>query len=582
MGEQEQARQSVSFAIVGTGGAGAITAGSLLLEAAGKAGYAGILTRSVGPQIRGGEAAALVRLATDTVECMPPAFDILVAIDWKNADRFLADMPVAAGGLVVADPSAGEVPTQIGESGAQVIFCPMKELAAGIEGGRENMIAVGLVARLTGLPLDVVNDVFASKLARKGEAVVQAGLDGIRAGAQQAAAFGHDYPLAPARPGQGKRWLITGNEATGLGAIRGGVRFAAAYPITPATDVLEWLAPALHRIGGTLVQAEDELSSINMIMGASFGGRASITATSGPGLALMMEGLGLSAASETPVVVVDVMRCGPSTGIATKSEQSDLNIAVYGFHGDAPHVVLAPLGVADCLFTTQWAVHVAETLQCPAIILSDQSIGQARVLIERPADVAFIGGRKTWAAKTSESGTDYLRYAITADGVSPMALPGTAGGQYTADGLTHAENGNPSSRSFDQKNQMDKRQRKIEQFDFGDRWGVAEGSGTTVILTWGSLTGAAREAARMLADDGTQVRLVALRQMLPFPTEGLARALEGAQRILIVEQSHAAQFHRYLKAHADLPGEVRRLNREGPRLIGPEEITATIKEWSDQ
>ncbi len=582
MVEQDKARQSVSFAIVGTGGAGAITAGSLLLEAAGKAGYAGILTRSVGPQIRGGEAAALVRLATDTVECMPPAFDILVAIDWKNADRFLADMPVADGGLVIADPAAGEVPRQVRETGAHVVFCPMKELAGAIDGGRENMIAVGLVARLTGLPLDVVNDVFASKLARKGEAVVKAGLDGIAAGAGQAEGFGREYPLASAAPSKGKRWLITGNEATGLGAIRGGVRFAAAYPITPATDVLEWLAPALQKVGGTLVQAEDELASINMIMGASFGGRASITATSGPGLALMMEGLGLAAASETPVVVVDVMRCGPSTGIATKSEQSDLNIAVYGFHGDAPHVVLAPLGVADCLFTTQWAVHVAETLQCPAIILSDQSIGQARVLIERPADVAFIGARKTWQDGASDQDTGYLRYAITADGVSPMALPGTAGGQYTADGLTHAENGNPSSRSFDQKKQMDKRHRKVELFDFGDHWGIDEGSGDTVILTWGSLTGAAREAARMLAAQGNSVRVVALRQMLPFPAAPLARALGGARRILIVEQTHAGQFHRHLRAHADLPGEVRRLNREGPRLIGPEEITAMINEWSDQ
>ncbi len=160
--------------------------------------------------------------------------------------------------------------------------------------------------------------------------------------------------------------------------MRGGVRFAAAYPITPATEILEWLAPNLPQVGGVLLQAEDELASINMIIGASFGGTPALTATSGPGLSLMIEALGLATAAEMPIVVVDVMRGGPSTGIPTKSEQADLNIAVYGLHGDAPHLVLAPQSVADCLFTTQWAVHLAEALQTPAIVLSDQFVGQAQ------------------------------------------------------------------------------------------------------------------------------------------------------------------------------------------------------------
>ena len=190
-----------------------------------------------------------------------------------------------------------------------------------------------------------------------------------------------------------KRWLITGNEATGLGAVRGGVRFAAAYPITPASEILEWLAPNLAKVGGALLQAEDELASINMIIGGSYGGTPSLTATSGPGLSLMIEAIGLATAAEVPIVVVDVMRGGPSTGIPTKSEQADLNIAVYGMHGDAPHLVVAPQSIADCLFTTQWATYLAESLQAPAIVLSDQFIGQAQAAIERPADVAFIGQR---------------------------------------------------------------------------------------------------------------------------------------------------------------------------------------------
>jgi len=566
-------RESVSFAIVGTGGAGAITAGSLLLEAAGKSGWYGVLNRSVGPQIRGGEAAALVRLATHPAECMSKDFDVLIAIDWKNADRFIGNMPVAAGGLVFADPKAGAVPDALASTGVSIQPCHLSDLSGAIEGGRANMIAVGIIAGLIGLPLDALMAVVSAKLSRKGAAVVAASRACIEAGIEQAAASGHAYPLLPAAEKSGKRWLITGNEAVGLGAIRGGIRFAAAYPITPATEVLEYLAPSLAKLGGALVQAEDELASINMAIGASFGGRPSMTATSGPGLALMMEALGLSAASEVPVVVVDVMRAGPSTGIATKSEQSDLNIAIYGFHGDAPHVVVAPNSVADCLFTAQWAVHMAEAMQVPVIVLSDQSVGQARVLIERPADVAFVGARKTYQQTDA---APYERYQITADGVSPMAIPGTRGGQYTADGLTHNRHGDPSSRASDQKAQMDKRRDKVERYDYGNHWGVVEGDGDTVILTWGSLTSTAREAMRAL--DG--VKLIALRQISPFPAKALGKALEGAKRLLVVEQSHAGQFYRHIRAHMDLPCAVRQLNREGPDLIGPDEIIAAIKDWS--
>ena len=199
--------------------------------------------------------------------------------------------------------------------------------------------------------------------------------------------------LAAPKPSNARRWLLSGNEATALGAIRGGIRFAAAYPITPATEILEWLAPNLTKVGGTLLQAEDELAAINMIIGASYGGTPALTATSGPGLSLMIEALGLATAAEIPVVVIDVMRGGPSTGIPTKSEQADLNIAIYGMHGDAPHLVLAPQSVGDCVFTTQWATYLAEALQAPAIVLSDQFMGQSRAAIERPADVAFIGAR---------------------------------------------------------------------------------------------------------------------------------------------------------------------------------------------
>lgn len=578
MTQQDRPKKSVSVAVVGSGGAGALTVGTIILESAGHIGWYGMMNRSVGPQIRGGEAGALLRLANHPVDCMTTDYDLLVAIDWKNAARFAGQMPVRPGGTIIADPAMGKVPEIVTRSGARVKEVPIKDLAAAIKGGRENMVVAGMVARLIGLSDEVITEIVNRRIGGKGAAAVDSSLACVAAGREAADALGlgDALEIGSAYQKEQGRWLISGNEAVGLGALRGGVRFAAGYPITPATEVLEWLAAALPQANGKLVQAEDELASANMILGASFGGRPSITATSGPGLSLMMETLGLAVASEVPLVVVDVMRCGPSTGIATKSEQSDLNIAVNGFHGDAPHVVVAPISVADCLYTAQWSVYLAEAMQTPVILLSDQALGQARVVMKRPVTLPFKGKRKTFAGATD---APYQRYAITADGVSEMAIPGTRGGQYTADGLTHSVTGAPSSSGSDQQKQMDKRRHKIESFDYGEHWGESFGAGETVVLTWGSMTAVAREAQRRLAQEGVKLRVVAPRLLSPFPHEGLSKALEGARRILIVEQSHSAQFHGYLRSQMNLPGEIRLFNRPGPQLISAREISQHIKDW---
>ncbi len=568
--------ESLSIGIVGSGGAGALTAGNLLLEAACAAGRYGLLTRTVGPQIRGGEAAALIRLGNRPLECMPDHYDLLIGIDWLNAGRFGAEIAVGPNSLVISDPRGGEPPAMIASSRARVVEIPMKDMAKAIEDGRPNMIALGVAIKLLGLDEEAFGALLDKRLAEKGPAAAQASRAGVRAGIEAAKDIRLDVRLAPPAPAKQKRWLVTGNETTALGAIRGGIRFTAAYPITPASEILEWLAPNLAKVGGTLLQAEDELASINMAIGASFGGTPSLTATSGPGLSLMIEALGLATASEIPLVIIDVMRGGPSTGIPTKSEQADLNIAVYGCHGDAPHLVLAPQSVGDCLFTTQWATYLAETLQAPAIVLSDQFLGQAVAAIERPADVAFIGER----LKRGDGVAPYRRYALAANGVSPMSIPGMAGGQYTADGLTHTERGTPTSSAADHGAQLDKRNAKLAHFNFGDHWATIEGRGTTAVITWGSLTGAAREAIELARRDGVEVRLLAPRLLTPVQRERFAAALKGAQRALVIEQSHGAQFHRYLKAHYDLPGEVRVLHRPGPLPIRPSEIHAAIMQWS--
>ncbi len=568
-------RQNLSVAIVGSGGAGALTAGNFLLEAASTAGWQGLLSRTVGPQIRGGEAAALIRLATHPIECLPDQFDLLIGIDWLNAHRFGAEIEVGPQSLVISDPRGGEPPPGIAIAGASVVELPMKDMAKAIPDGRPNMIALGVAGRLAGLGVEVLLALLETRLADKGAGAVEASRACVNAGFEAAAGYHFGMRLAAPKPARNRRWLVSGNEAAALGAIRGGVRFAAAYPITPATEILEWLAPNLTRLGGVLLQAEDELAAINMIIGASFGGTPALTATSGPGLSLMIEALGLATAVEIPLVVIDVMRGGPSTGIPTKSEQADLNIAVYGCHGDAPHLVLAPQSIGDCLFTTQWATYLAETLQTPAIVLSDQFIGQARAAIERPADVAFVGQR----FKATDIVGAYKRYALAANGVSPMAIPGTRGGQYTADGLTHTERGIPTSGERDHNSQLDKRRDKLAQFNFGDHWATIEGTGDFAIITWGSLTGTVREAIDRAVRDGVDVSLVALRLLSPIQPERFARALDGKTRVLIVEQSHGAQFYRYVRAHYDLSSEVRVLNRAGPLPIRASEIYRAIMEW---
>lgn len=566
---------SVSIALTGSGGSGVMTAGQMLLDAAARGGFQGMMTRSLGPQIRGGEAAAFLRLSAAEVTCPGDGMDILIAFDWTSTERFAAEISLSPASLVLADPDLGTPPAMITDSGARVIDLPLKTLLADIPNGRPNMVGLGVLGGLIGLPEESVLAVLGRMLKRKGEEALAASTAGVRAGYRAAADMPGNFRLGAATSA-GTRWNISGNEAIGVGALRGGVRFVAAYPITPATEILEWLAPNLERLGGDLVQAEDELASVNMAIGGSFGGLATLTATSGPGLALMIETLGLSVASETPVVVVDVQRGGPSTGIPTKSEQSDLNIAVYGLHGDAPHIVTATSSVADCVFTAQWSVYLAEALQCPAIVLTDQLLGQTRAIIEAPGHTPFVARREVAPAGVE----NYLRYAVTESGVSPMAIPGTPGGEYVADGLEHTPRGRPSSQAEDHEVQLDKRQRKLDSFDYGEHWAEIEGDGDIAIVTWGSCTGPAREARARAEAAGVKARLVSLRLLAPMQTAKFAEALAGVKRVLVVEQSHSRQFYHYLRAFYDLPKEVKVLNRPGPLPIRPGHVYDRLVDWS--
>lgn len=574
MTQSSRGRTSVSLTLAGSGGAGVMTAGNMLLEAAAQAGYYGLMTRSSGPQIRGGEAAAMLRIATVPCDSVDDRYQVLAGIDWGNVARFAAELPLDAASLILGDPAQGEPPEVFLRSGARYAPVELKAIAKKVRGGWPNMVALGLLGALIGLPFAALRAAVEKSMKKGGEALA-ASLAAVQAGAAEAARLRVDFALAPP-PSRTPRWLITGNQAAGYGAVRGGVRFVAGYPITPATELLEWMAPALEKVGGTLVQAEDELASINMILGASFGGLPSLTATSGPGLSLMIEALGLGVAAELPIVVVDVMRTGPSTGIATKTEQADLNIAMYGLHGDAPHLVLAPNSVADCLYTTQWATQLAETLQVPAIVLSDQFFGQARAVVE-PIAPGGPGAARLHAAADTR---DFRRYQLTPSGVSPMAIPGTAGVAYTADGLEHSERGTPSSAAADHHAQLEKRARKLASIDYGDDWAAIEGEGELAVITWGSCTGAVREAFARARSDGFSARLLSLRLLSPPQPDRLTRALAGVKRALVVEQNFSGQFLRYLRAEFDLPCELASFRRPGPLPMRPDELRRKLIEWS--
>jgi 2-oxoglutarate ferredoxin oxidoreductase subunit alpha len=569
--------RTFSLALAGSGGAGVMTAGTLLLDAAARAGLYGLMVRTSGPQIRGGEAAGLLRLGTRPLGTLGDRFELLLAVDWQNLNRFADEIPLGKGSLLVGDSDAGEPPEILLAQGARYLALPLKKTAKAAGGGWVNMVALGMAGMLAGIPAAALEAALTASWKRGAEAL-EANLGALRQGLALARGIEGERPppLVPPAVAPPGRWLLSGNEAAGCGAIRAGVRFVAAYPITPATELLEWMAPALARVGGSLLQAEDELASVNMIIGASYGGVPSLTATAGPGLALMAEGIGLAVAAEVPIVVVDVMRGGPSTGIPAKSEQSDLSFAVDGLHGDAPRLVLAPTSIGDCLTTTEWAVQLAEALQAPAIVLSDQFMGQSRAVIDRPDHEPTPAVRLTAAAGTE----GYKRYADTASGVSPMAIPGTPGTVYTADGLEHTERGIPSSGAADHRRQLDKRARKLLQHEYGERWADIEGDADLAVITFGSTTGAVREAVGRAAAQGVKLRLIALRLLAPLQTLELQKALQGVRQVLVVEQNHGGQLLRYLRSRFDLPGRAAGLHRPGPLPLRPGDLADAFVDWA--
>jgi 2-oxoglutarate ferredoxin oxidoreductase subunit alpha len=553
-----------------------MTAGAVFLRAAATAGYYGMMTQLFGAQVRGGESAALVQVSTEPIETQPDRYDLFVALDWDKVEQFAAEIPLDETTVIIADPDAGAIPAGVAKSKGRVVALKMTDphetrLERAMHGKRVNMFAAGAVCALIGVDEKHVRAAIENIFEGKGDELITASV--TRAAAGAAAVPGLTLNLLLDQPTPAARWLISGNQALALGALRAGVRFVGCYPITPATDLVEWLAPHLTKLGGRLVLGEDELASINLTLGASYAGTPAMTVTSGPGFSLMIETLGLAVAAEIPMVLMDIMRAGPSTGIASKTEQSDVNLAIYGAHGDAPRVVLAPVSVADCINTAEYAVYVAESLQIPVIVLSDQALGQATTVIdpssERPKPLKRV-------TNGVAAGKPFKRYAIGPNPVTAMPLPGTAGREWVAEGLTHNEAGLPASGAGVHVAQINKRAKKVQRFDPGKYWGESWGEGEVAVLAFGSTVGPVREAARRLAASGHPIRVIALRVLSPLPMDALARALDGVRRIIVIEQNHSAQLYHHLIGQKAIPPGAESVARPGPLPYRPSEIASYV------
>jgi 2-oxoglutarate ferredoxin oxidoreductase subunit alpha len=373
-----------------------------------------------------------------------------------------------------------------------------------------------------------------------------------------------------------------------MGALAAGCRFYAGYPITPATDVMEYLTGRIDQYGGAVVQAEDELAAVNLALGAARAGARAMTATSGPGVDLMTETFGLVATSETPLVICDVMRSGPSTGMPTKQEQGDLNMTLYGGHGEIPRFVLAPTTVSECFWKTVEAFNLAGKYQTPVFLLADLSMAVTEQTFspetfdmdQVEVDRGFVVDDETVSEHQTEKG-QFKPHELTDDGISPRAFPGTTGGAHMSTGLEHDELGRRTEDTDMRLEQVDKRSRKVETAQEREEWAPREfgnEDADTLVVSWGSNEGAMVEAMEYLDEEGIDVRFVSVPYIFPRPD--LSEEIRDADDVIVVECNQTGQFADLLER--DALERVQRVNKyNGVRFKADEladEIAATLQE----
>ena len=537
----------VSVMVAGQGGDGSLTIASLLSQLFASRGFHLYSTSNIASRIKGGHAAAFLRASVEATGCMGDQIDLLVAFDDEAVE--IAATSMAPDGIVVFDGSKGAPPEGVLADTVQVFSVPFGRLAVR-DLGRDllkNCLGFGIVTRILGIDDADAEGSLRKRFQRLPAAVVDTNVEAFKIGLSHAEESGLEAGNSPWTVDKGDReehLMIGGNDAVAFGFLAAGGRFYAGYPITPATEILAWLERRLPQFGGIAMQAEDELSAINLAIGAALTGTRSMAASSGPGFVLMQEGVSQLGSAEIPLVVVDCQRAGPSTGMPTKVEQSDIGTMINGGHGDYPKVVLAPSNQGDAFEIGAFATNLAQRIQGPVIIALDRALSQDSTTV-KPFDLEAV--KVDEAKKLTRDEVlkleEYKRYLITDDGLSPWAVPGTPGGQNLVTGNEHNEWGLVSAEPNNRQQMMDKRTRKIESvrddLPKGVRWGDAKAK--IGLLGFGSAGPILVRAALRLADAGTDVQILRPRTIWPVLDETL-EFIDTCDRVYVVEYNEAGQL----------------------------------------
>jgi 2-oxoglutarate ferredoxin oxidoreductase subunit alpha len=539
--------------IAGEGGEGVISCGQILAKAAAHASLEIYTFRTFPAEIKGGLAMIQVRLNLEPVHSLGHDADVLVAF---NQDAFdVYGKNVTSKGLVVYDPHLVVIPENYPFKTYPV---NLHDITMEITGGKlgKNIVALATLTKILNIPEDKARGLIVTKFQKKGEEVLNANLKVFDAGVD---AVKPDFDFSDfqlAHPEKRKtEGIISGNQAIALGAIAAGCNYVAGYPITPATPILEFLMEYMPNLGGVVLQFEDEMAALASCLGASFAGKKAMTATSGPGLALMGELTNMASMTELPMVIVDVQRGGPSTGLPTKTEQSDLSFSVYGAAGEAPRAVLAPTTIEDCFYQMITAFNIAEKYQIPVIVLSDQSMAYRTKSVPIPdLDSIKLEYRETVPA---DKVADFKRFACTDTGVSPITIPGTPGGMYIATGLEHDEKGAPNYRPETHEKMMAKRYRKLDtlaaELDKNGNGTFEMPDGAEIgIISWGSTEGPIREALGWMREEGLNIAHMQPKVLWPIAKKRLDSFIKPLKKVLVLEENFTAQYAQILRANFDV------------------------------
>jgi len=574
----------ISVRIGGQAGDGSLTTGDLLAHALKRMGLWVITIKDFPSRIRGGHTNYTIRAKHSRIYGPADYIDFLVAFDFESLPKHTKEL--ASGGVVLYDNSIiKEIPEELKRKDLFYYGAPLAKLARedlGLE-VIKNTIALGVLAGILEIPNEIEVIMEEAFIERKGKKVVEKNIKAYKLGRSLVGSLfkkKDNYRIKPLLNSADKRrLLLIGNKAIAFGALVAGCRFYAGYPITPATEILEFLAEYLPDFGGAAIQVEDEISAINMVLGASFAGVRAMTATSGPGLALMTEALSLSGMAEIPVVIVDSQRAGPSTGLPTKTEQADLNHAIFGGHGDFPRIVLSPGHAEEAFYLIQRAFNLAEKYQLPVIFLTEQMLSQNKQTVCRfKVDRVPIERGKLLKPGDAEGLDIPERYAPTEDSVPVRSRPGIPGGLFLSEGNEHDFFGHPNEdpeiRRINQKRRVSKMEKAREDVPKPVYEGFSDSS--IGIIGVGSTYGPIVEAMEQLERKGVKTHFLRLVTLWPFPEKEVENFIRSKKRVFVVEQNTTGQLRGLIERFVGPSEKIEGITKFNGRSFVPSEISERV------